>query len=100
MLASPPPPSRAARAGPSAPAAPPQRLPPPPAPRCLLSLAADALHAGQLPPVLPCRAAEQAGVEDFLRRAVSSGVAASLYVCGSPGVGKTAVVVSVCGGER
>lgn len=64
--------------------------------RCLLTLAANALHAGQLPttPSLPCRESEQREIEAFLHGCLSSGKPGNLYISGSPGVGKTAVTVS------
>lgn len=68
--------------------------------RCIFALASQSLHAGQLPstPTLPCREIEQREIEAFLHGCLSSGSSGSLYVSGSPGVGKTAVVVSATAG--
>ena len=62
-------------------------------PTCLLAAAANALHASRLPEQLPCRGAEIAAIDAFLKGSLMGCRAGSIYIAGSPGVGKTAVVV-------
>ena len=64
-------------------------------PPCLIHLGGRSLHPGQLPsaPILPCRAPEQREIESFLHDCLSRSAGGSLFIAGSPGVGKTAVMV-------
>ena len=79
------------------PVATPAPVAPPPV-RCIFAEAVERMHASRQPHELPCRDAEVAAVRGFLHGCLEGTGGAgngggSLYIAGSPGVGKTAVVV-------
>ena len=57
--------------------------------------AISALHLSAAPTSCPCRDSEKKAIEDFLCSALSSRQGGSMYVCGSPGAGKTACTTEV-----
>jgi hypothetical protein len=52
-------------------------------------------HRGTVPAVLAGRATERARIASFIRDRVAAGTAGALYVSGSPGTGKTALIDDV-----
>ena len=62
---------------------------------CILQAVAESLHPSRVPSKLPCREREQSLLESLLQLCISENKTASVHVCGSPGVGKTAVLSSV-----
>ena len=72
----------------------PSRAPAPPQPeRCLFDIALSSLHLSTAPSTLPCRKSETSELTSFLQNKVAAGATGSIFVAGSPGVGKSAVVV-------
>eukprot|EP01034_Spumella_vulgaris_P021970 gene21970-28052_t len=64
--------------------------------RDIYSLAIQRLHISVIPENLPCRSNERREIEDFIRGGVQSGGAKKpMYICGTPGTGKTATVTSI-----
>lgn len=62
---------------------------------CILQAVAESLHPSRAPTKLPCREREQTLLEKLLQVCIAENTTASVHVCGSPGVGKTAVLSSV-----
>ena len=59
------------------------------------------LQLSALPPVLPCRGEQTEKVQGYIRRAVhGQGETKPLYLCGLPGTGKTATILTSVKGLR
>jgi hypothetical protein len=58
------------------------------------SVAIQRLHISVVPETLPCRTHERHAVEGYLREGISFSRKSPLYICGMPGTGKTATVLS------
>ncbi|KAB2616507.1 cell division control protein 6-like protein [Pyrus ussuriensis x Pyrus communis] len=55
----------------------------------------EALHVSTVPPTVSCREDEQKRVLEFLKQCIEQEKAASLYVCGCPGTGKSLSIEKV-----
>ena len=55
----------------------------------------EALHVSIVPPTVSCREDEQKRVLEFLKQCIEQEKAASLYVCGCPGTGKSLSIEKV-----
>lgn len=63
--------------------------------RDVFSIAVQRLHISVVPQNLPCRDMEKASVTDFIRqRIIQRETSGPLFLCGMPGTGKTATVLS------
>lgn len=60
------------------------------------SIAAQRLQISVIPDQLPCREAELQIIDNYIRDSLlsSNGTRTPLYICGMPGTGKTATVIS------
>ncbi|RPA98233.1 P-loop containing nucleoside triphosphate hydrolase protein [Choiromyces venosus 120613-1] len=59
------------------------------------ALARHRLHVSTLPPSLPCREAQFSEVYSHLSAAIAEGTGSCIYISGTPGTGKTAIVHEV-----
>ncbi|RPA98322.1 P-loop containing nucleoside triphosphate hydrolase protein [Choiromyces venosus 120613-1] len=59
------------------------------------ALARHRLHVSTLPPSLPCREAQFSEVYSHLSAAIAEGTGSCIYISGTPGTGKTAIVYEV-----
>ena len=57
-------------------------------------IAMQRLHISVIPDSLPCRQNERTFIENYLRDGIKSRKTSPLYICGMPGTGKTATVLS------
>lgn len=67
------------------------------APADLMAAISRALHVSTCPAHMPGRERERGIVLDFLRAHAAAGKGGALYVCGSPGTGKTAMLRRLLG---
>lgn len=58
------------------------------------SIAIQRLHISVIPETLPCRENERNEIEEYIRDGLRRGKKSPLYICGMPGTGKTATVLS------
>lgn len=58
-----------------------------------LEAAVEVLHTSFVPDVLPCRARETHKLQEFVENHVGASKPGALYLCGSPGSGKSASMV-------